>query len=184
MPRFDKLLVLDLDETLIHATRDAERVGREPEHELFGYAIWQRPHLEVFLETMFEWFEVGIWTASGSAYAEAVVAWLGVGERLRFLWSRERCTRVFDPETMEVQRVKPLAKLLRARLGARERILFIDDSPHKIRRSYGNYVRVAPFEGDPADDELPALTRYLETLGPVANVRTLEKRGWRARLIG
>ena len=48
----------------------------------------------------------------------------------------------------------------------------------KIRRSYGNLVWMHPFYGDPADRELPRLSRYLRQLSPDPNVRRLEKRGW------
>jgi hypothetical protein len=40
---------------------------------------------------------------------------------------------------------------------------------------------VRPFVGDPNDDELLHLEHYLRELGPVENVRTIEKRGWRSR---
>lgn len=181
MPRFDQLLVLDLDETLVYAADSEDEVGRPAEASVAGYALYRRPHVEEFLATALAWFEVGIWTASSAGYADAVVRFLGVRDRVRFLWARDRCTRWFDSETMDRVTLKPLKKLLRAHPFPKERILFVDDTPEKIRRSYGNYIRVQPFEGDPADDELPALLRYLETLGPEDDVRRVEKRGWRSR---
>lgn len=108
-----------------------------------------------------------------------MVAWLGL-EDVSFVWSRERCTRRFDPETMEVVFRKPLWKI-RRRGYAIEKVLFVDDSPEKIAASYGNHVPIRPFEGDLADDELAWLPKLLEALGPVPNVRTIEKRGWRRR---
>ena len=65
----------------------------------------------------------------------------------------------------------------------RSRIVFVDDSPEKITRSYGNLIRVTPFEGDPDDRELSLLTRYLdEMIAPAADVREIEKRGWQTRV--
>lgn len=58
----------------------------------------------------------------------------------------------------------------------------IDDSPEKLVRNFGNHIRVEPFEGDPADWELPLLARYLETLLDVPNVRSIEKRNWKRKL--
>jgi len=57
----------------------------------------------------------------------------------------------------------------------------VDDTARKHERNYGNLVTVRPFEGDPSDDELVHLGRYLETLAGVDNVRAIEKRGWRGR---
>lgn len=183
MARFDKLLVLDLDETLVHATAQPERVGRAPEHLVGPYALYRRPHLDEFLAHVFADFEaVGIWTSSTPMYANQVVKWLGVRDQLRFLWASDRCTRAFDPETMTRTSIKPLQKLVRAWHVPKEKVLFVDDSPEKIQRSYGNYIRVQAFEGSLDDDELVWLARYLQRLGPVPNVRTIEKRGWRGNL--
>jgi len=64
---------------------------------------------------------------------------------------------------------------------ALERVLVVDDSPEKHTRNYGNLVRVEPFLGDPSDDELSHLARYLPTLAKAENVRSIEKRRWRQR---
>ena len=136
-PRFDKLLVLDLDETLIHA--NAPEVLCAPAETMVGpYGLLRRPHLHEFLAQAFDWFEVGIWTASSRGYAEQVVDWLGVRPRLRFLWARERCTPWLDAETMDRVRLKPLQKIVRSLKVDRRKVLFVDDTPEKIRRSYGN----------------------------------------------
>jgi RNA polymerase II subunit A small phosphatase-like protein len=94
-----------------------------------------------------------------------------------FVWDRSRCARAYDPELFEDEYVKDLKKV--RRLGYRlERVLIVEDMPRKVRRHYGNAVYVPPFVGDPEDDILPRLTNYLISLRDVANVRSLEKRGW------
>ncbi len=99
--------------------------------------------------------------------------------RLEFFWDRTRCTRYSDLDTRDTVYLKDLKKLTR-RGYKRDRILFVDDSPEKLRRSYGNLVQAKPFDGDLNDHELPALGRYLTTLSAQPNVRTLEKRFWRS----
>lgn len=178
MPRFDKLLVLDLDETLVHANE--RPVAGTADFELFGYHVYRRPGLDAFLEAMFDAFTVGVWTASSEDYAQLVLARILDVSRLRFVFASDRCTHWTDPETWERHKLKDLRKL--RKLGfPKERILVVDDSPEKLQRSYGNLVRVAPFEGDPSDDELSHLARYLMALGEVENIRAIEKRGWRTR---
>lgn len=180
-PRFDKLLVLDLDETLIHATE--RPLSRPADYVVGPYSIYRRPGVGQFLERCLELFEVGIWTASTRDYALPAIEPLLDIERLAFVWGRERCTLRRDMDTYELERIKDIRKL-RRRGYRRESIIFVDDTPAKIQRSYGNYIRVREFEGDLADRELELLARYLERLGPEPNVRSVDKRGWRVEVEG
>ncbi len=59
-----------------------------------------------------------------------------------------------------------------------ERVLIAADTPRKVHRHYGNAFYVPPFFGDPTDEVLPRLARFLISLSEVPNVRTLEKRDW------
>lgn len=177
-PRFDKLLVLDLDETLVHATEEC--LTRAHDFLVGRYFVYRRPHLSTFLSTCFQWFHVGIWTSASIGYATEVVSHI-VAEpgMLEFLWGAERCTwrRELDREYW----LKNLEKVARKDF-ALERVIAVDDSPEKFSRHYGNLVCVRAYEGEAEDRELPLLLRYLERLGPVENVRTIEKRGWRSEV--
>ena len=79
--------------------------------------------------------------------------------------------------------VKDLRKVRRLGYDLR-RVIFIDDTARKLERSYGNLVRVRPFKGDPDDDELLHLARYLDRLDREENIRAVEKRYWREGLDG
>lgn len=138
-----------------------------------------RPGLGEFLTSRFRWFDVGVWTSSTEPYARAVVRAI-MGERsLATLWCRDRCTRRFDGEAQTHYWVKELQKLKRTDflLG---QILILDDTPQKAERNYGNHIRVSEWQGDETDDELFLLREFLNTLRTISNVRTVEKRGWRA----
>ena len=178
MPRFDKLLVLDLDETLVHARDQA--LDRPADRRIAGYHVYDRPGLRPFLERVTELFTVGVWTSSGEGYAHALVARIFPDPALlRFVYARDRCTYRRDLESHEVVWLKDLRKLRRMGF-TRSQVVFVDDSREKIARSYGNLVRVAPYEGAEDDRELDALAIYLElVIGPCPDVRALEKRGWR-----
>jgi TFIIF-interacting CTD phosphatase-like protein len=178
----DLLVVLDLDETLLHA-RD-EPLARPAELDVSGYHVYLRPGLEAFLDHVFLRFAVGVWTSSGSDYANAVIRQV-FGHRVpRFLFTSAQCTQRRDLETLEVHWLKDIRKL-RAQGFPNSRIVFVDDSPEKLARSYGNLIRVTPFEGDLEDRELAALTRYLDTLiDPAVDVRRIEKRGWQSKIGG
>jgi RNA polymerase II subunit A small phosphatase-like protein len=174
------LLVLDLDETLVYA---AERpFARPPDFADGPYAVYRRPHLGEFLRGCSERFDLAFWSSSGEAHVATVVpAILPAGVEAAFARSRGRCVRRFDPETREDYFVKDLRKVRRRGFDLR-RVLVVDDTPRKAERNYGNAVYVRPWLGDPDDDELELLGRYLSSLHAVPDVRLVEKRGWRMRL--
>ena len=55
----------------------------------------------------------------------------------------------------------------------------IDDSPEKLRRQYGNLLRVSPFEGDDDDRELADILPFLDWIRTQEDFRKIEKRNWR-----
>ena len=172
-----QLLILDLDETLIYASDKA--LPRPADFFVLPYAVYLRPGVKEFLEAVAEQFRLAVWTSSSPSYAREVVQALfpdpGI---LDFMWASDRCTPKRDFETDTWCNTKNLAKVRRRGYDLRK-VLMVDDSPEKHLRNYGNLVRVRPFEGDPADDELLHLGRYLELLSSAKDVRRLEKRGWR-----
>jgi carboxy-terminal domain RNA polymerase II polypeptide A small phosphatase len=178
-PLSRKLIVLDLDETLVHATE--ARLEHEEHFRVGPYFIYQRPYLEDFIAAVAQDFNVGVWTASGETYATEVINRIFPAELLRFVWSSRRCTTARDWTTGHYTTIKNLSKL-RKHGYSLENIIAVDDTPSKYARSYGNLVTVREFVGDPTDAELPLLVRYLRSLLSVANVRTVEKRHWRVQV--
>ena len=186
---YDKLLVLDLDETLIHTVRGFElgEVGHDPHFGIpGGYVVYRRPGVQEFLDQCFEKFrEVALWTAGTRPYAFEVLPHLCDPSNFAFVWGREKCTwhRSFDEPPYgsasynDGHWLKDIRKLQRKGY-AKEEVLFVDDTAQNFKRSYGNYIPIRKFLGDPADRELERLGAYLDTLGPVPNVRTIEKRHW------
>jgi TFIIF-interacting CTD phosphatase-like protein len=176
-----KLLILDLDETLLFATEAP--LGRPAAFRVGPYHVYLRPHLSAFVEWCAPRFDLAVWTASSESYAVPVVAHVfGSLDRLEFVWARRRCTRRYDVDTREQYWVKDLKKV-RKRGYALEQVIVVDDTARKHERNYGNLVVVRSWEGEEPDDELLHLRAYLDTLVDAENVRTIEKRLWRT-LIG
>lgn len=188
---FDKLLVLDLDETLVHTVAEFELDHRhgDPHFEIpGGYVVFERPGVRDFLASCFEKFrEVSLWTAGTRDYALEVLPNLCDPSEFSFIWGRDRCTwhRTFDELDDSYTTgwsdgawLKDIRKL-RRRGYRKEEILFVDDTAKNFKRSYGNLVHVRGFYGDPTDNELELLDDYLDELGPVPNVRVIDKRFWR-----
>ena len=176
-----KLLILDLDETLVFSTK--QPLDHAHDFVVGKYYVYRRPHLDAFLETVARWFDLAVWTSANVHYAAGTIRHLFPDASiLEFAWSRSRCTRRFDHETHEEVWTKNLRKI--KRLGYRlEHVLIIDDSPEKLNRNYGNHIRVIPFLGVPGDSELDRLLPFLDWIRTAENVRTIEKRNWRSFVI-
>jgi len=173
-----KLLILDLDETLIYAADEA--LERPPDFTTTDYVVYKRPGLDEFLEFCSNHFRVAVWTSAGTSYAEQVVSHIfSISYPLDFVWAYPRCTRRYDGEMMETYYIKNLSKLKRQGYKL-EQVLMIDDTPRKLESSYGNLIRIKPWDGNLSDRELAPLQKYLLKLRDVDNVRTIEKRWWRS----
>jgi TFIIF-interacting CTD phosphatase-like protein len=153
---------------------------------VYDYAIYKRPYLDIFLATCLEWFNVAIWTSSGSDYANAVVAAIFPDPRsLDFVWASDRCSIVYNYNFDRIDGGYPayysrkLIKKVKRHGYKLESIIAVDDTPKKWEQSYGNLVRIIPFEGDESDLELKYLLIYLDWLKDVENIRSIEKRKWR-----
>lgn len=174
-----KLLVLDLDETLVFSTE--RHLDRPADLSVVGYHVYKRPHLDTFLDFAFSRFRVGVWTSSGPLYAEPLVSQLMPNRLLEFVWSSQRCSLVRDWEEGGYSTQKRLAKLKKHGFTL-DQIIGIDDTASKYARNYGNLVLTQEYAGDPSDDELLHLIQYLEVLREESNIRAVDKRGWRDRL--
>lgn len=174
-----KLLILDIDETLLFASE--KQLDQSHDFLAEHYFVYKRPYLDDFLEFAFSNFKVAIWTSSNELYANYVVnKVIPSSDDLEFVWARNKCVAKFNPELWEHEYIKDLKKIKKKGYLLEETIM-IDDTPKKLRRNYGNLVRVAPFFGDQRDEELLDLTTYLEELKLVGNIREIEKRGWKIR---
>ena len=182
------LLILDIDETLIHTT-DKE-LHQKVDFKIFDYNVYKRPFLDEFLEEIRSEFIIAIWSSASDDYVEAITKKIIPKEiKLEFVWGRSRCTyrRNFQIDEYghynngflnHYHYIKPLKKVKRKGYNI-DRILIIDDSPHKSKDNFGNAIYPKEFTGDVNDRELKLLSKYLKKLKDKKNVRRIEKRNWR-----
>ncbi len=172
-----KLLILDLDETLIHATPIP--LDRASEYHFDEYSIYVRPGLEEFLNGCKEKYDVAIWSSADDDYVHSIVELVKPKEfDFVFVWERSRCTtrRHFSLDKYVFEKRLKKAKKLGYSI---EHMLIVDDSPEKTRENYGNAIYVKEFNGDLSDNELEILLEYLNKIANKDNLRRIEKRGWR-----
>jgi RNA polymerase II subunit A small phosphatase-like protein len=186
------LLVLDIDETLIHATPHA--LNRQADYKVFDYFIYCRPYLNAFFNAIKDDFLIALWSSASDDYVHEVAKHIVPKDiTLQFIWARSRCTYRRHRE-LQTDRfgnyessfsdhyhyIKPLKKLKKKGFKL-DRILIVDDTPHKCSDNYGNAIYPKEFLGDLQDDELKKLAKYLKSLKDKNNVRTIEKRGWNSK---
>ena len=185
------LLILDVDETLIHATE--QELSRKADFEIYDYYVYQRPYLKEFLMKVSEDFLLAVWSSASDEYVEEIVRRIFPKDiQLEFVWGRSRCTYrrnlqidesgyYSDEYFSHYHYVKPLKKLKRKGYQL-ERILIIDDTPHKSKDNYGNVIYPKEYKGDLKDNDLRKLSKYLPLLKDKPNVRGIEKRNWRNKI--
>ncbi len=171
------LLILDIDETLIHATEGT--VNTSSDFEIPPYHFSKRPFLSEFLATVSQHYRIALWSSSSAKYVSAIASQIiPVTISLEFQWSHNHCVHSYNPDLQKMCTIKDLKKVKRLGYDL-DRVLIVDDTPRKLVRNYGNAIYIQPFTGDPEDSELQKLSLYLTSLADCENVRKIEKRDWR-----
>lgn len=171
------LLVLDLDETLLYATKD--KLVQHEDFVVGPYYVYLRPNLAYFLSEMAGDFKLAIWSSADDTYVHELVDKIKPAAiDFEFIWGRSRTTKKRMSVTDEYYYVKRLSKVKRKGF-LLERTLIIDDTAEKSMLNYGNAIQIAEFTGNANDGELLLLASYLKKFKNVDNVRRIDKRYWR-----
>lgn len=182
------LLILDIDETLIHAT-SKEIPHLDFNFKVFNYFVYKRPYLDDFLKFAFENFKVAFWSSASDDYVEIVVNTLIENKfSPEFIWGQKRCTPIrkeliddygyYQSDGFAHYLYTKQLKKIRKKGFRLERVIIIDDTPSKVSNSYGNAIYINEFNGQTEDIELKKLIKYLPFFIESPNVRKIEKRGW------
>ncbi|KAL5577131.1 hypothetical protein UlMin_018830 [Ulmus minor] len=162
-------LVLDLDETLVHSTLDQCDDADFNFNVFFNmkdHAVYvrKRPYLQKFLERVAGMFEVIVFTASQSIYAEQLLDILDPEGKLisRRLY-RESCIFSEGSYTKDLTVLGvDLAK-----------VAIIDNSPQVFRLQVNNGIPIKSWFDDPSDSALISLLPFLESLVDADDVRPI-----------
>lgn len=168
--RGKKTLVLDLDETLVHSSfqpvEDADLVlPVEIEGTCCEVYVMKRPGVDDFLKRLHKHYELIIYTASLSKYADPLLDWLDPKNYCAYRLFREHCTYfngIF---------VKDLSRLDRDLKDT----MIIDNSPTSYIFHPECAIPTVSWYDDQSDMELYQLCSILERISRVDDVRPILK---------
>lgn len=181
-----RLLSLDLDETLIFGTKKPLE-HRLPDLKMGDYFIYYRPGVKNFLHKVSNHKSLmfGIYTAATKDYAEGILSnLLPENKNPLFIFDRKRLVfreqDTFMPYSSFAPKpyIKDLKKVKNATGFGYEDIIAIDDRPNLYPRQYGNIVAVPEYLGEMNDKTLEHLWKFITILMKDSDVRRREKRGW------
>jgi RNA polymerase II subunit A small phosphatase-like protein len=162
-------LVLDLDETLVHASKyPMEHWEFELDIEIDTtrctlYAV-RRPGLHAFLAALYPHFEIAIYTASRQEYADRMIDYMEVHQFVDKRFFRHDCIRA--PAGMYVKDLKIVREDL-------SRVILLDDSATAASMHQANTLPIESFYGDPSDTALETLIPFFLALRRVKDVRNV-----------
>ncbi|KAI3860899.1 hypothetical protein MKX03_009656 [Papaver bracteatum] len=168
-----KLLILDLDETLVHRSKSITRNRSTDKTYDFSYTkrnnypyyVRLRPYAQKFLGRVSELFDVVIFTASFKDNADRVLDFLDPqGKLFVGRYYHDSCTYLVDGSY-----VKDLS-IFNVDLA---KVILVDDRPTNFRWQRDNGIPVASWYFDPQDNELARLLPFLESLAPANDVRPI-----------
>ena len=166
-----KTLVLDLDETLVHSQflpfsiQSDVILKIDIENQTHDIHVLIRPGVQTFLQRLSKLYEIVIFTASVSKYADPLLDILDKENYCSFRLFREHCT------LMGMTYIKDLNKLGRDL----KDVIIVDNSPLSYSFNKENGIPILTWFSDKNDKELDYLLPILEFLSGVNDVRNYIK---------
>ena len=166
-----KTLILDLDETLVHSSFTPFKendIILEVDFEGVMYNIYVlvRPYAEEFLQSVSNYYEVIIFTASISKYASPLLDILDRDKNIKYRLFREHCTYI---NGIFIKDLKRLNRDLKD-------VIIVDNSPLAFAFDSENGLPIKTWYDDPDDIELMKIEPLILFLSKTNDVRPFIER--------
>ena len=168
-----KLLLLDLDETLIHSS--SSKLDSDEHFKIGQYYVYKRPYLNWCLEEISNHYKIGIGSAADDNYVEEIAnKIIPKSIELEILWSKNWCRKTQDTNSDEIFYEKNLEKLSLLNIDLKH-IILIDDNQKIADLNKKNTIQIKPFKGDEMDIELKNIYQQLLAINQSENIDLLLK---------
>jgi len=150
------LLILDLDECLIHTS--GIELGRAADFYYKHLRVYKRPYLEEFLLKAAQYYRLAVWSLGTDKYVEVITHnILPDGLKWEFTWGRSKARRRTDMFWGGSFYYKNLDKL--KRYGYKlEDVTLIDNNPVMVIHSLSKVITISTFWGEADDTDLKTFT--------------------------
>jgi Dullard-like phosphatase family protein len=169
-----KTLVFDMDETLIHCNESLDMPADVilpilfPNGEVVEAGVNVRPYAIECLRELSQHFEIIVFTASHSCYANVVLDYLDPHEEfIHHRMFRESC--VVSDEGLHIKDLRVIGNR-----NLKDMVL-IDNAAYSYGFQLENGIPIVPFYDNKADQELRHLIPYLKFLGTVEDLREVNR---------
>ncbi|CAD8174402.1 unnamed protein product [Paramecium pentaurelia] len=165
-----KTIVFDLDETLIHCNESIKVPGdvilpiRFPTGDVIEASINIRPYAQQVLQTLSRHFELIVFTASHSCYANVVIDYLDPTKQ----WISHRFFRESCVQTEEGAFIKDLRVIGNRLLSD---LVLVDNAAYSFCMQQLNGIPILNFYDNKSDQELLYLQNYLMAMKYAKDVR-------------
>ena len=178
-----KLILLDLDETLIHSVYDINyknnnlfdtiirfKDSSSSSGEYYSIGIYVRNGVKKFLKILNNYFIIGIFTASEKDYADAIIKYLDPDKNIiKFCLYRNNCINVNGLINIKDLRIIKDIDL--------RKTILIDNSMYSFALQLSNGILINSFYEDKNDVELFCVLNYLiEYILPADDVRDVNEK--------
>jgi len=145
--------VLDLDETLIHTMdvlpHKCPKLDKKADFHFqldkHHYYVLARPGYQMFLDFLFKYFKVGVWTAADKEYAKAICKRIFTSDQLKkivFIYSRGFCHIEHDSGSY----TKPLTKIYKLHPSFKpHNTIMVDNTHHVMKFNLQNSIHIPDF---------------------------------------
>jgi len=164
-----KTLVLDLDETLVHAQMKRPVDGYDLELNVHSdnafntFFVSKRPHLDAFLRCVSKWYRIVIFTASSQRYADPLIDAVDQYKVVEARFFRESCIQKGGQFIKDLTVVEPDLR----------NVILLDNTPSAYAMHAENGLPIEAWFNDPYDEHLLDLLPLLYGLHFLQDVRSI-----------
>jgi CTD nuclear envelope phosphatase 1 len=180
-----KLLILDLDNTLIFTNTNNEekkedfQIIFDEKCYFYGY---KRPYLDKFIDYIIQYFDIAVWSAGNEYYVNSIIDSI-FGDRkylLQFVYYKTHCHKsehngneIFVKYINKSDSSLLSGSAINIQTHSLDNIIILDDNYHAISKNLDNAIRIKSWHGDKNDDKLLECIDILNKLKFVNDVRVV-----------